>query len=58
MTLRLRQETALDLTLEGSIGSFRVGTGQNGHSSLEVKYLLTHVGLNFESPQTTTCSVR
>jgi hypothetical protein len=50
MALRLRQETALDLTLEGSAGSFRVGAGHTGHKSLEVKYLLTHVGLNFASP--------
>lgn len=47
MNFRLRQETALDLTLEGSVGSFRVGSGTSGPSSLEVKYLLTHVGLNF-----------
>jgi hypothetical protein len=50
MALRLRQESALDLTLEGSVGSFRVGSGQTGRKSLEVKYLLTHVGLNFSSP--------
>jgi hypothetical protein len=47
MALRLRRETALDLTLEGTVGSFRVGTGSGGSRSLEVKYLLTHVGLNF-----------
>ena len=47
MALRLRQESALNLTLEGSIGSFRVGTGRTGQTSLEVKYFLTHVGLNF-----------
>jgi hypothetical protein len=45
MSLRLRRETALDLTLEGTVGSFAVGAG--GVRSLEVKYLLTHVGLNF-----------
>ncbi len=47
MALRLRRETALDLTLEGTVGSFRVGSGSGGARSLEVKYLLTHVGLNF-----------
>lgn len=47
MALRLRRETALDLNLEGTVGSFRVGTGSGGSRSLEVKYLLTHVGLNF-----------
>lgn len=50
MALRPRQETALDLTLEGSVGSFRVGSVDGGSRSLEVKYLLTHVGLNFASP--------
>ncbi len=50
MALRLRQETALDLTLEGSVGAFRVGSVGGGSRSLEVKYLLTHVGLNFASP--------
>ena len=49
MALRLRRETALDLTLEGTVGSFRVGAGQGGARSLEVKYLLTHVGLNFST---------
>ncbi|MDF2381827.1 hypothetical protein JMG10_10150 [Nostoc ellipsosporum NOK] len=50
MALRLRQETALDLTLEGTVGAFRVGSIGGGSRSLEVKYLLTHVGLNFASP--------
>lgn len=50
MALRLRQETALDLTLEGTVGSFRVGSVSGGSRSLEVRYLLTHVGLNFASP--------
>lgn len=49
MALRLRRETALDLTLEGTVGSFRVGASHGGSRSLEVKYLLTHVGLNFSS---------
>lgn len=48
MTIRLRQETALNLNLEGTTGSFRVG-GRSGQQSLEVKYLLTNVGLDFSS---------
>lgn len=48
-TLKLRRESALNLTLEGSIGSFSVGTGQKGQNSIEVKYFLTHVGLDFSS---------
>lgn len=46
-SLRLRKETALNLTLEGSVGSFNVGTGRPGQTSVEVKYFLTHVGLDF-----------
>ena len=49
MALRLRRETALDLILEGTVGSFRVGAVSGGSRSLEVKYLLTHVGLNFST---------
>ena len=47
--LKLKKETALNLTLEGSVGSFNVGKGRSGQNSLEVKYFLTHVGLNFSS---------
>ena len=49
MALHLRRETALDLTLEGTVGSFRVGAVSGGSRSLEVKHLLTHVGLNFST---------
>lgn len=49
MALKLRKESALNLTLEGSTGSFSVGTGRDGQNSLEVKYFLTHVGLDFSS---------
>lgn len=49
MSIRLRQESSLNLRLEGSIGSFRVGSGVGGQQSLEVKYFLTHIGLNFSS---------
>ncbi len=45
----LSEESALDLALEGSIGSFKVGSGMEDQNSLEVKYFLTHVGLNFTS---------
>jgi len=43
----LIQETALNLVLEGSIGSFKIGAHGSKQNSLEVKYLLTHVGLDF-----------
>ena len=49
MPLELTQESALNLTLKGSVGSFKVGTGRPGQNSLEVKYFLTHVGLDFAS---------
>jgi hypothetical protein len=49
MALKLRKESALNLTLEGSIGSFSVGTGIKGQNSIEVKYFLTHVGLDFST---------
>jgi DNA-sulfur modification-associated len=49
MALKLRKESALNLTLEGSIGSFSVGSGQAEQNSIEVKYFLTHVGLDFSS---------
>lgn len=49
MVLKLRKESALNLTLEGSTGSFSVGTGVEGQNSIEVKYFLTHVGLDFSS---------
>ncbi len=38
--------SAIDLTLKGTVGSFSVGSG-NEKKSLDVKYLLTHVSLNF-----------
>jgi hypothetical protein len=48
-SLSLRRETALDLSLKGSVGSFNVGSGREGQNSIEVKYFLTHVGLDFSS---------
>jgi hypothetical protein len=48
MSLLLQTTSALNLTLEGSVGSFSVG-GREGQSSIEVMYFLTHVGLDFKS---------
>jgi DNA-sulfur modification-associated len=47
--LDTRSESALDLCLEGSIGSFSVGASRTGQSSIEVRYFLTHVGLDFSN---------
>ena len=44
----LQKQSALDITLSGTVGSFKVGVNQK-KASFEVKYLLTHVGLNFNS---------
>jgi hypothetical protein len=49
MALSLRQTSALNLELEGSTGSFRVGARGGANSTLEVKYFLTHVSLDFEN---------
>lgn len=49
MSISLTQTSALNLTLEGSIGAFRVSNKDGQKKSLEVKYFLTHVGLDFES---------
>lgn len=40
---------ATNLELQGSIGAFSVGHGSNGKSSIEVKYFLTHVSLDFKN---------
>jgi len=45
--MRIRRESALNLVLEGSAGSFQVGEGGDGQQSIEVKYFLTHIGLDF-----------
>lgn len=39
-------DSVLDLSLSGSVGSFKVGV-KSSSDSIEVKYFLTHVGLNF-----------
>lgn len=49
MPLQLKKESALNLSLEGSTGTFSVGTGKEGQKSLEVKYFLTHVSLDFST---------
>lgn len=49
MSLGLSVSSALNLTLSGSVGTFSVGTGQAAQKTVEVKYFLTHVGLNFAS---------
>ena len=53
MSLKITRESSLNLSLQGSVGSFRVGTGTDGQQSLEVKYFLTHVGLNFAASSNT-----
>lgn len=47
--IKLKSSSALNLELEGSVGSFSVGHGLHGQTSIEVKYFLTHVGLNFDT---------
>jgi hypothetical protein len=47
MSLGLSITSALNLTLSGSVGTFSVGTGRENQKTVEVKYFLTHVGLNF-----------
>jgi len=42
-------ESALNLTLQGSVGTFCAGTKDGAVSGVEVKYFLTHVGLDFEN---------
>ncbi|UOM36712.1 DNA sulfur modification protein DndB [Acuticoccus sp. I52.16.1] len=49
MSLGLSISSALNLTLSGSIGTFSVGTGKADQKTVDVKYFLTHVGLNFAS---------
>jgi len=45
--MKLLKSSELNLPLKGSVGSFKVGTN-NEKKTFEVKYLLTHVGLNFD----------
>lgn len=47
MSLRLTPSSGLNLTLEGSIGKFRIGNpSAGGAKSIEVLYLETHVGFD------------
>lgn len=48
MSLSLNVTTALNLTLEGSTGSFSVGRSEN-ERTIEVKYLLTHLSLDLST---------
>lgn len=52
MNLELSQASALQLSLSGSVGSFKVSGGGCNSESLEVKFFLTHVSLDFESGNT------
>lgn len=49
MALNLSVTSALNLTLEGSVGSFSVGRQADAQKTVEVKYFLSHVGLNLLS---------
>ncbi|MDX2040260.1 MAG: DNA sulfur modification protein DndB [Acidobacteriota bacterium] len=49
MNLKLGISSSLNLEISGSIGSFKVGKGQGDQSSIEVKYFLTHIGLDFDT---------
>ncbi|BEV13185.1 hypothetical protein ATDW_36810 (plasmid) [Asticcacaulis sp. DW145] len=49
MALSLRKSSALNLELEGSTGSFRVGSIADTNNTLEVKYFLTDLSLDYES---------
>jgi hypothetical protein len=48
MPLPLRPTSALNLQLEGTTGGFRVGAKNDDNTSFEVKYLLTHITLDYE----------
>jgi hypothetical protein len=47
--ITLKQSSALNLELAGSIGTFKVSSSDSKFKTLEVKYFLTHVGIDFES---------
>jgi hypothetical protein len=49
MSFMLKISSALNLTLSGSTGSFSAGTVDKSKKGIEVKYFLTHVGLDFEN---------
>lgn len=49
MEFGLSRDSALDLTLKGSVGNFSVGGAPKGRDSIDVYYFLTHVSLDFAS---------
>jgi len=49
MALNLKIASALNLELQGSIGTFCAGAKDGSTKGVEVKYFLTHVGLDFEN---------
>jgi hypothetical protein len=49
MAINLSPASALGPEIEGSIGSFKVASKENSQKTLEVKYFLTHIGINFSS---------
>lgn len=49
MSFILQTSSALNLELSGSTGSFSAGTTDKLKKGIEVKYFLTHVGLDFEN---------
>ncbi len=49
MEFGLSKDSALDLTLKGSVGNFSVGGAPKDRDSIDVHYFLTHVGLDFAS---------
>lgn len=46
MSLKLTRATGLNVTLEGSVGKFRIGASGDTNKSLEVMYLETHIGFD------------
>jgi len=49
MSIQLTTASALGPEIEGSIGRFKVSNNEDTAKTLEVKYFLTHVGLDFKS---------
>ena len=49
MSFVLKKGSALGPEIEGSIGTFKVSNSEETSKTLEVKYFLTHVGLDFKS---------
>ena len=49
MSFILKKGSALGPEIEGSIGTFKVSNSEETSKTLEVKYFLTHVGLDFKS---------